>query len=609
MNNPISRAVDSVTGAVGDFTSGAVNKLTGAKDAVVNTAGKALDYANTVREIKRNPPTQVTIADLFHRKLYDFADFDYLLNYLRSNGISECKNIYTINTLANQVIPALTAEALKDRDVRKINATYAGVMRLCRRRRRGLLAYLSTEGHAQVCLIKTWERFLQLAAFSSTTAEQLTFNTEDVFPKLKISKSLNARVAKYNEQAIEQRKAEAEAKREAKHEEKHKQEQHTEYKTFEDIVDSEIQVTDNNTTTSLFREGQDVNFAQMLAMNYTRIVSQDANLEWDDLHAKDYFVYFLITKIDPDYKKITKIKEFLQKVIGMFDSVGFPIDAARLQQLSGNRLRDLRNALSLQTVEENAEIDDMFDTALKTLAAKYFLFDVDTSLSYKDMYLNELMHINSKRQQLAAMIKNSTNLIRVPMDSEIEEYTKYEPDFINLINTRNAEIFQEMWASAVSGNLIDLTTDGFDKLGCLLVYDKSKQIDMSLAEYDQALITTINELLPETSIDWNTLMHTTTGDIFKVSRIVRNVKVSNSNNNEFTKSLLCKALSVFYNFRVNEKEIWQQIYMGICNAKKSMPRAGLTISSAAEQLGLIESADSTQLTADELLADIDNMEL
>lgn len=612
MNNPITRAVDSAVGTVKNVTSGVTNKVVGVKDSVVNAADKVIDHAVAVRNLKRNPPTQVTIADLFHKKLYDYADFDFLLNYLRSNGIAECKNIYTIDNLSNEVVPSLTASALRERDVRKINATYAGIMRLCRRRRRGLLAYLSTDGHAQVCLIKSWDRFLQLAGFANTTtADNLTFNTEDVFPKLRINKSIMNKVARYNEQAIEQRREER-----AKNQnddtaavEAPTEEQPLEYKTLDDINDTEIKQVSNNATTSLFNAGQDINFAQMLAMNFAKASAGDINLEWDEEHASDYFMYFLVSKIYPEYTAISSTKEFLQTVTNMFGIVGFTLNAEIIQQLSGNRLRDLKNALALSTVEEKAEVNDMFDKAMKSLAVQTFVFEVNTNATYQEMYVNELTRISNKRQQLATQIRNTTSLIRVPTDAEVAEYIKFEPDFLNVVSARNEEIFKDMWSAAASGNLVDLTNDGFDKIGCLLLFDKFKKISMTLEEYDNALISTINELVPEAHTDWNSLLQTTSGEYFKACHIVRKISTSSSDNNSFAKNLLCQSLSKFYNFRVNADEIWQQIYMGICNAKKSAPRSGLTVSSAAEQLGLVEPEDSTQVDTSNLMTDIDNMEL
>lgn len=615
MNNPITRAVDSAVGAVGDFTSDLAGKAANVRDSISRTADKALDYAVSVRELKRNPPSQVTIADLFHRKLYDFADFDFLIEYLRSHGIATCKNIYTINSLAKEVVPSLTEEALKDRDVRKVNATYAGIMRLCRRHRKGMLAYLSVEGHAQVCLIKSWDRFLQLAGFNNaTTADKLMFNTEDVFPRLRINKSLNARIAKYNEQALEERRAQAAARRENSlltQAGLKKDAQPTGYKSLDDLADSEIAPISDRSTTALFRAGQDIDFAQMLAMNFAKIKAGDSNLEWDEYNSADYFLYYLFTKVYPDYAAIRSVKDFLSYVTDMFRSVGFTLDVKVLQQLSGNRMKDLKNALSLTTVEEKAEVNDLFDKAMMSLAVSSLVFEVNTNATYQEIYENEITRIQNKRQQLATQIKNMTSLIRVPTDAELAEYTRYVPDFMNLVNTRNAEIFKGMWGAAISGKLIDLTVDGFDKIACLLVYDKKKKTNTNLSEFDNDFITTINELLSEANINWTALLQTTSGDILKACRIVRNVKQSTNENNAYAKRLLCMALSKFYGFRIGEDEMWQQIYIGICNAKKSVPRSGLTVASAAEELGIIESQEEKQSddTASSVAADLEDMEL
>lgn len=602
MNNPVTRAVDSVVGSATDLADDFVGKAANVKNKVVNTADKALDYAVSVRDIKRNPPTQVTIADLFHRKLYDYADFDFLIKYLQTNGIATCKNIYTINSLATEVVPSLTESALRARDVRKVNATYAGIMRLCKRRRKGMLAYLSIDGHAQVCLIKSWDRFLQLAGFNNaTTADKLTFNTEDVFPRLRISKNLNARIAKYNEQAIEERKAKREAVAAAIQPKQPLAD--SEYKSLS-LDDTEIEQTASGSTTKLFKAGSDIDFAQMLAMNYSKVRVND-DLEWDAYHAADYFLYYIISRAYPDYKSVRSLKEFFKYIVELFDSVGFGIDAKVLQQLSDNRLRDLKNALGMYTVEKNDKIDAAFDKVLLSLAVKYFVFDVDTKASYQDIYNNEVIRIKNKRAQLTTKIKNMTSLIRIPTDEELAEYVRFEPDFINLINTQNADIFAGMWNAAKSGKFIDLTEDGFDKIACMLVYDKTKKPGLTLAEYDNDLIITINELLPDAQINWELLFTSTSNDILKACRIVRNVKHSSSSHNAAAKAILCQAVSKFYNFRVSEDEMWQQIYIGICNAKKSAPKSGLTVMSGAEALGLAESTDIIGSVAN----DLDDMEL
>lgn len=104
-------------------------------------------------------PEEVNIIDLFHKKIFKYVDFDGVIEYLRSKGLSNCQGLYTIHSLSYELIPEVTEHAFESRDTRSILGLYGAVIRLCRRYRGNLLLYLDQINN-KLYPIKSVEKFL-----------------------------------------------------------------------------------------------------------------------------------------------------------------------------------------------------------------------------------------------------------------------------------------------------------------------------------------------------------------------------------------------------------------------------------------------------------------
>lgn len=135
-------------------------------------------------------PPSIYLADLFHWKIFSQVDFDSVIEFFRQHGILRCTNIYTAKSLAYELLPNMTFEALRRRKPKKVMGLFALTGKLCVRRKRGLLCYIDmATGFAKK--ITKFDDFIVYADVpESIQAEQLMVPTDIAFPKLRHKLSL-----------------------------------------------------------------------------------------------------------------------------------------------------------------------------------------------------------------------------------------------------------------------------------------------------------------------------------------------------------------------------------------------------------------------------------
>lgn len=538
---------------------------------------------------------QVTLADIFHKKLYGFVDFDYILEYLRSNQIAACENMHTIKSLSQEIVPALTKEALTDRDVKKVSALYTGVMRLCKRKRKGLLAYLSTEGHAYVCLIKSWPTFMQYAGFTSSfDPKALILDSEKVFPVLSQTRKIRSTVG--DTYSLTKQKENKQDKTDIK--------ANTNFSTNSmqtstfaapmssihsaaspDLMNAKINISKGGGT-SIFSSSQGVDYGQILAMNFDKFLQGSAN--WDSEHEFDTFLYFLYSKQYPTLTSVATIGEFFNNVVAMFSTISFTISESVIRQLSGQRMHDLRNAMQIsQTTSPSPEIDAFFDTALKRLAVNLCAASVDTHSSWKEIYETEANFVNAKRNQILTKISSSDTILAVLCEEQFNKLSKFVPDLTQQLYNKNNELFKSAYSKAASGVIdhFDSMTE-FDSLSYMLVSDALNIRHMKLNEFPSKFVAVMCNLGITDSHYWSGVLASTHGGVCLTLRVANSIFSESDSKNAEVEELLRRAISKFYSYQMEDEITWQQIYLGIRRLKNNKTEASITTKSAIDVLGI-----------------------
>lgn len=168
-----------------NFVNGVLSGVAEVSQGAANLTGNLAVKAENRLTKRKTLPRQIHLADLFRWRLFSKVDFDSVIAYLRNTQILNCENLYTANTIATELIPPVTLEALKYRNPKRALGLYALVGKLCLRRRKGLLCYINlTSGVAKK--IAKFDDFLQYVNIpDSLRSESLLLPIEVAFPKLK----------------------------------------------------------------------------------------------------------------------------------------------------------------------------------------------------------------------------------------------------------------------------------------------------------------------------------------------------------------------------------------------------------------------------------------
>lgn len=514
---------------------------TGFKDGAV-TAGKGIagGFADAGRSIGsgiasaakgvvsaakglRKPPETLSIMDLFNRKLYDFVDFDFVLNYLRSNNIAPCVDIYTIDELVEKIAP-LTKTALRDRDAQKVVKAYSGIIRLCKRRRRGLLAYMSTEGHAIVCLITNWNTFYQYAGFNqNANLNGLIFKTVDVIPAWRAKKqireakaSAGADVSSYDSVREQASAADTAASVAA-------------YRNAIDQVDnvlphtfSSVQATPSNETKvpepkqyrmpnisgmtfpaisdnrqETFFFGEENNSLLNMARHYYD-TAHDKDLRWDANSLSDTFLYFLLSRAYPDLEMLTTMEDYLAKVTKLFSSVNVRFDTEFLLQLTGSDMIELRTILNVPASPLNPDKHKMFmDTLVKisnlVLIAPYAPVTNQES-DFIECYQKEIAVENGYREQALRELNGNELIILMRPDARM--YPRVVRNYGDLVMEHNTKLFGEVYA----GSITKCPNNPLEAI-CYLIHKTSGLKALQFEKYPRAFVEMLKAALPNYKIN------------------------------------------------------------------------------------------------------------
>ncbi len=79
------QVVDSVTGTARQAANSFATLASNVAGGIAEGAETVGDFVNPIRKIARKAPNQVSIVDLFHRKLFSYVDWDYVIEYLQKN--------------------------------------------------------------------------------------------------------------------------------------------------------------------------------------------------------------------------------------------------------------------------------------------------------------------------------------------------------------------------------------------------------------------------------------------------------------------------------------------------------------------------------------------
>lgn len=507
----------------------------------VVTAAKGVK--TTVKEL-RKPPEMLSLADLFNRKLYDYVDFDFVLHYLRDNNIAPCIDIYTIDELVEKIIP-LTKAALRDRDVKKINKAYSGIMRLCKRKHKGLLAYMSTEGHAVVCLITKWNSFFQYAGFASgVDLSNLVFRTMDVIPAWRAKKQLKAAVGVRDSDAelpsqtyakeyygtdgpVANTIARVEAYREAVERvdaelprtfsssqvsvpagqqsfqtqtQTQKPKAQREQYCMPDISRMSFPDVTKNKTTSFFSDNDNDALYNMAKHYYD--TAHNLSFQWDSEHALDTFLYFLLSRANPDLEMLTTMEDYFTRVANLFSSVGVKFDADFIYQLTGSAMLELRTVLGVPIHEFDSNSDVTYRSILNKVANRICIskmsVDATTDSGLETFCQNELAEENHYKK-VAITKLNTLQLLDPTEDSVI--YQRVMPSYSDLVQKHNEKVFREVYSS--TANKDEDFSDDDCKALCHMIYRVTNRVDFQLNEYPEVFVTMLRTALPRWTVDIN----------------------------------------------------------------------------------------------------------
>lgn len=542
--------------------------------------GKAFGHgvANAADTIKtkwieaHTPAESVTLADLFNRKLYNFVDFDYVLNYLRSNKLAACSNVHTIKSLSYDIVPKLTEIALKERNVKKVNKAYVGIMHLCKRRRKNLLVYFNLEGHATMCLIKTWQGFCEYAEFSSLAeVNSLTFRSEEVFPQLRVNRNLN------NAREIQIEDVPVETEHEVRQ---------ADVFGIEDRMGAVFPDVSRNAGTQLFDTEQGssaANSLHIMAARYDSIVNGTVN--WGKGHHADNFLYYIYFRKYPNRIRLTTVRDFCNELAILFNSVRPEVNTGNIYQFiadSDNSVfEDLKNVLGIVPKEtESVFSNNSYEDMLFALADSLFFTRHKQGDSFYIAYKNEIQYINQLKTDFQNSMSDTSYLKFLSGDEDI---CKIVPNALDEVKRVNEKIFPQVYSNAISGNIIRYT---FNEVLYLFINNVIGITYMSLQEFPANFQNAIKKVLPDTAIDWLDVCKHTDGEIMLAYRVACNIKSVDASKNDLAVLFLKKAIEKYYKLNNCESKSWQEIYNLMLSSGVSMSASTISTTRAVDVLGV-----------------------
>lgn len=316
--------VDKTLTGVTHVTQKAAGTLTGVSQATQRVIDNRRIARSTI-------PDRMYLAELFHWRIFSKVDFDSVIEYLRTNNILQCNNLYTLQTLSRELIPLMTYEALRRRNPKLILGLYALTGKLCMRRKRGLLCYIDlASGRAKkICKFEDFLEYVDIP--DSLQSDSLWIPTDVVFPKLRHT------VALKNAQPIE---AVPTVRRYM-----------TELPTLSTPAHSQ------NGETSIFAS-EEINHVEVFLSEYQALNEEQS---YDADKAFDCLMFALLQKADLAAPH-EDINAYVQGVSKLMESLGVTNFVDALQHTSQDVMGSFRRLYNLQ--EGDGASNDMFKMAL-----------------------------------------------------------------------------------------------------------------------------------------------------------------------------------------------------------------------------------------------------
>lgn len=436
---------------------------TGVSEAIkygVESGRKQMEGFTAAQNAKKAVPDMANITDAFHRKLYSYADFDYLIKYLQANNLAACKNIYTRDSLVQQIAQA-SGEALDHRSVGCLNRLYFATLRLCLRRRKGLLAYINLNAGVTKKIL-SWQVFLEYAGFANLqTADDIWLPTGELFPTLKkVSRRVKSTLKHENKDAVV---------------------------SGSDATEQEqLSVgIDEGDSTSMFAGRGSINYSQMLVLLYNQAAAMSSELSLNKGNSFDVMLFFAcyltggsikVTTLD----ELVANMERLRRVFKVDDDFKTLVVSS-----SGDFLRPFRQLWELP--EGNGNSNQILVEALGTYLNKNLTVDSDFAQCYSEQVDLLCAKINKILESVSFHLTEG-----LPADAAAD------------IQAHNAKIFESMYTQIVSDvSKFKITADNvFDAVMCLVLYQKYKVPNMTLEQYVVLTERAFNEIgiPPETFV-------------------------------------------------------------------------------------------------------------
>lgn len=435
----VGHSVGNAVSSVGNFAAGVG---TGIKTAVKTGVEEGKGRIQS-RRLAGNVPNESKIIDAFNRKLFNYADFDYLIKYLRDNNLSTCKNIYSLDSLANELSEQVRS-ALVHRSVGGLPLLFRATLRLCVRKRKGLLAYVDLKMHVCKKLVK-WETFCEYAGFADPkSASEIWLPTEELFPMLKRSKaSKRVNADTENAQTNEQ----------------------------EPVVGATA-----HDQTGMFTGQQSVNYAQILVLLYNQAVQMSSSLRLNESNAVDALLCFAAYYKGgaAEVKQISDIEASIQQLFQWYKVQESLKDIAAM--CNGNILSSFRSLWKLPegSGEGNTIVLDILSKAF------YRTFSPED-----DFVAQYYAQADALKDEVEKAITGSEfrRVSDFPVDAEV------------LIRKHNEDLFAAIYDKVTSGeNITPTDADISDVIMCTILYHKYKTPFMSLEQYSTLVEREFNKM-------------------------------------------------------------------------------------------------------------------
>lgn len=496
-DNAISTAEKKAGQVVQTVKDGASNLAVGVGSAVKYGISEAKQHNTSIkqkRSARRALPEMANASDAFNRKLFSYADFDFLIGYLKDSGLATCDNIYTRNTLVEYAAQA-TGEALDTRSVGYLTRLYFAILRLCARRRKGLLAYINVNGNKAKKLL-TWETFLEYANFADPqNVDNIWLPVSDLFPRLrKVSK--RTQKAMLEKQAVE---LESQASN-----------------SSEDTIGTEL-----NDSTKMFKKSS-VNYAEIVVSLYNRIAARTQEVAITKENSFDALILFG-TYLHCGQKTFADINALLSAVQSYLEEHIPGVGLKNLAEFcSGVYLRLFRQFWSMPEGSGNRNEE------LKQVVADTYAIDLASSSDYIKVFETVRFIFENEITQL----KNGADYSipsDLPQDIQQELKDSYKHKFEDMY-TQLAKDASKL--SIEENNLADI-------LMCLVIHAKKKLPSLQLEQYSALAV----GLFSESGLNADTLrahLVATSSDFF--SALKYSMGIHSTSSSSENKSTLCQII-------------------------------------------------------------------